>query len=275
MQTIRAFPEPSFATPSRGVLRVRHELKVRMLEVLRAERISPHFVDVVLGGAELEGFVSASFDDHVKLMLPAAGEVTLSPPTLGPSGPQWASGGRPTMRDYTPRRMDWAARELHIEMALHGHGPAAEWAQAAAPGQRVGVGGPKGSMIIAEDFDWHLLIGDDSALPAIARRLEELPDTSEAIVVMQLSDAADRRVFESRANPSIHWVPPGEVALMTTLRDLALPLGEGFAWAAGESKCVRALRQLLVDVHGFDKQHIRAAAYWKNGAAAHHENLVD
>jgi NADPH-dependent ferric siderophore reductase len=257
---------------SRSVQRVRHPLKMRMLEVLRTTRLTPHFVKVVLGGPDISGFTSASFDDHFKLMLPAAGQSELVIPAMGPAGPEWGDI-RPIMRDYTPRKHDPVAGELHVEIALHGEGPAAAWGESAAVGGRVGVGGPKGSLIIAPDFDWHVLIGDDSALPAIARRLEELPASTTVIAVIALNDAADRRVFDTRAALSLHWTSATD--LLRSVRALELPRGEGFAWAAGESSAIRAVRRILVEDLGIDKQHVRAAAYWKHGAAAHHENLAD
>jgi len=274
-----AAPTPAALTPAaltpaapRSVQRVRHPLKMRLLEVLRTERLSPHFVDVVLGGPDLRGFVSASFDDHVKLMLPAAGHTDVVLPAMGAAGPEWAGDARPIMRDYTPRRYDAEAGELHVEIALHGAGPAAAWGESVVAGARVGVGGPKGSFVIAPDFDWHLLIGDDSALPAIARRLEELPASSTVIAVIQLNDAADRRAFDTRAGLSVHWTTASEWS--STVRNLQLPDGEGFAWAAGESNAIRSMRRLLIEELAIDQQHVRAAAYWKHGTAAHHENLA-
>ncbi|HSV45569.1 MAG TPA: siderophore-interacting protein, partial [Ramlibacter sp.] len=153
--------------PRRRVERVRHELRAREVEVTRIERLSPGFVAITFGADALEGFTSLSFDDHLKFMTPdGAGEMV--------------------RRDYTPRRFDAARRELTIEFALHGHGHASDWARQAAPGQRATVGGPRGSMVIPPDYDWHLLAGDATALPAIHRRLEELPASSRAIVVAQV-----------------------------------------------------------------------------------------
>src|SRR6185369_9649473 len=109
----------------------------------------------------------------------------------------------PVRRDYTPRRYDAAAGELTIEFALHGDGPAARWAAQAAPGQRATIGGPRGSFVIPLDYDWHLLVGDESAMPAIARRLEELPAGATAIVILQVRDAADRRALQTSAAASL------------------------------------------------------------------------
>ena len=99
----------------RRVRRVRHELRRRELEVARVEALSPGFVAVTFAGEELAGFVSDSFDDHVKLIFDTG-------------------TGEPVGRDYTPRRFDAPARELTIEFALHGHGAASEWARHARPG---------------------------------------------------------------------------------------------------------------------------------------------
>ena len=235
------------------VQRVRHELKRRELQVVRVEAISPHFRSVTFAGESLADFISASFDDHLKFMLDA-------------------DGAEPVRRDYTPRCFDAAARELTIEFALHGDGPAANWAAQAEPGQRATVGGPRGSFIIPLDHDWHLLVGDETALPAIARRLEELPADTRAIVVLQASDRADRRALQSAATLSVQWVDDTP-AMYDAVRALALPAGDGYAWCAGEASAMATLRRILVEEKGHDHHAIRAAAYWKHGAAAHHENL--
>jgi NADPH-dependent ferric siderophore reductase len=239
---------PAADAPARRVQRVRHELRRRRLAVRRVEQPSPGFRRITLGGDELEGFVSASFDDHVKLLF---------------------DGG--AARDYTPRRHDAAAGELQIEFALHGDGPAAAWAAQARAGDELTVGGPRGSFVIPTDFDWHLLAGDETALPAIARRLEELPEGSRAIVRLAV-DAADRRPLPSRAEVDLQWLAAAD-QLPQALRELALPAGEGYAWCAGEATVMAAVRRVLVQERGHPAHAIRAAAYWKRGAQAHHENL--
>jgi NADPH-dependent ferric siderophore reductase len=234
------------------VQRVRHETRRRELEVVRVEAPSPNFRSVTFAGEALAGFVSASFDDHVKFM------------------PGGAEGG--VSRDYTPRRYDASSGELTLEFALHGDGPAAAWAAAATPGQRATIGGPRGSFIIPTDYDWHLLVGDETALPAIARRLEELPAGTRAIAVVHVPDAADRRSLPSAAALDVQWVADAD-ALIEAVRALQLPEGEGYAWCAGEAGAMAQLRRVLVEEKGHDRHAIRAAAYWKRGATAHHENL--
>ena len=235
-------------TTTRRVERVRHELKRRHLTVTHVQQLTPHFRRITFTDASLADFVSASFDDHIKVFVDDA------------------------RRDYTPRSFDNAARELVIEFALHGDGPAADWAAAAAPGHTLDIGGPKGSMIVPLDYDWHLLVGDETAFPAVARRLEELPAGATAVVVLQAADVADRREFKSAADVHLTWVAT-DAQLLSAVRALALPAGDGYAWCAGEAACMAALRHELVDVKGHPRDAIRAAAYWKRGATGHHENL--
>lgn len=236
----------------RRVERVRHEIIRRDLEVLRTAQLTPHVRAITFGGPALQGFLSASFDDHVKLILDLGGEA-------------------PVLRDYTPRHYDAAAGELTIEFALHGDGPASRWAAAARPGDHATVGGPRGSFIVPVDFDWHLLAGDTSALPAIARRLQELPAGKTVIAIVQ-ADEPERRALATQAALDLTWVA-SHAEMLAAMRALALPAGEGYAWCAGEAAEMAALRRVLVDERGHDRHAIRAAAYWKRGASAHHENL--
>jgi NADPH-dependent ferric siderophore reductase len=244
--------EPSPAT--RRVRRVRHELRRRDVCVVRIEPLGPGYVSVTFGGEDLADFVSDSFDDHVKFML--EGE-----------------GSEPVRRDYTPRHFDRERRELTIEFALHGHGRASEWARKAQVGQRVAIGGPRGSMIIPLDYDWHLLAGDATALPAIRRRLEELPGDARVIVIAQV-DAADRPSLKFPEHARVQWADSAE-ELVAAVRALPVREGEGFAWAAGEAAAMAQLRQVLLSEKGHPREAARVAAYWKRGASAHHENLED
>lgn len=258
-----------------AVQRLRHPLKVRRVQVQQVHRLSPHLVRVRFAGEDLHDFHSASFDDHVKLMLPAEPDGPLVLPELGPDGPALPPDvARPVMRDYTPRHFDPVAGVLDIEFALHGEGFAASWAAQARVGQPAGVGGPRGSFVVPTGFDWHLLVGDETALPAIARRLEALPASSQAIVIAQTTAPADRRELPTPAALQLRWLTEGvDGGLAAAVGELRLPDGEGYAWAAGEAAEMAATRRVLVEQLGLAKERLRAAAYWKRGASAHHENL--
>ncbi|MEO6279746.1 siderophore-interacting protein [Roseateles sp.] len=236
--------------PLRRIQRIRHELHRRDLEVTRVERLSPHFVAITLHGDSLANFRSDSFDDHVKVFFDD-------------------TPGEPARRDYTPRSFNVQRLELTLEFALHGSGAASDWARQAAVGQRLVVAGPRGSMVIPVDYDWHLLIGDATALPAVHRRLEELPPEARVIALLQVDDAADRRLFPEQMQ--VQWVET-TAELQAAVAALTLPEGEGFAWAAGEASAMAAVRPLLV-AKGLTKEALKVAAYWKAGAEAFHETL--
>lgn len=239
----------------RRVQRVRHEIVRREVEVAEVQPLGPNFVAITFAGESLAGFRSDGFDDHLKFMVP------------GPDG-------EPVRRDYTPRRFDPVQRRLTIEFALHGHGPVSDWARQAQAGQRATIGGPRGSMIVPLDYDWHLLAGDGSALPAIARRLEELPAGSRALVLLQLPEAADRRPLPSAAQIDLQWAA-SSAEWLAALRALKLPGGQGYAWCAGEAAVMALARQILLVDKGHPREDAKIAAYWKPGASDFHETLGD
>lgn len=262
--------------------RVRLPLKFRLLQVRRITDTSPFLRRITLHGEDLHDFASASFDDHVKLFFPLPGQTQPALPTATEQGVVFPEGvARPPARDYTPRRFDLAAKELDIEFALHGDGPAAEWATRAAVGDWLGVGGPRGSFVVPTAFDWHILIGDDTALPAIARRLAELPASATALVIAEVPDASGEIALPSAARVTVQWLhrhgaPAGEpAAFVSAAESLALPAGEGYVWVAAEASVARAVRAVMVERHGVVKSRIRAAAYWKRGTANVHETLQD
>jgi NADPH-dependent ferric siderophore reductase len=224
-------------------------------------------VRVTLTG-DLEGFTSLGFDDHVKLFFP--------------DGTTNAEGAPNMMgRDFTPRRHDPAANTLEIDFALHDAGPATRWAAQAKPGQPLSLGGPRGSFIIPTEYDWHLLIGDETALPAISRRLAELPAGSRAIVIGEIDSTEDEVAFSTDADATVKWAHRnGATAgandvLAAALAKLKQPAGDYYAWVACESLTAKALRRQLIADHGANPKWMRAAGYWRRDAAAVHEVFED
>lgn len=259
-----------------AVERIRHPLKLRLLHVIRTQLLTPRLIAITFGGDDLDDFVSASFDDHVKLFFPAPGD---KEPILPGLDPKAEGAPQPIARDYTPRRFDREKRELEIQFVLHddvrqASGPASNWAAQARPGDKLGIGGPRGSFVIPDGFDWFWLVGDATALPAIARRLEELPAASRVSVVLAV-DASERDIaLNSAATVDLIWVD-SDAELAQAVAALPLPSGEGYVWAAGEGTAMRAVHTQLTAGRGFPKARIRASSYWKRGNAAVHETLGD
>ncbi|MBN9684813.1 MULTISPECIES: siderophore-interacting protein [unclassified Corallococcus] len=253
-------------------------VKLRLLEVQRVTRLSPHMVRVTLGGPELEGFSSPGADDHVKCFFAKPGVKKPDMPVVGPHGLSMPEGlEKPASRDYTPRRFDPQANELDIDFVLHGEGPASLWAQQAKPGDFMGIGGPRSTHDVADDFDWYLLAGDQSALPAIARRLEELPAGRRAFAFIEVADAAEEQPIVSKADVKLTWLHRGSAEAGTTkhledaLRAWAQPAGEGFVFVAGEANSLKPIREHLVNERGLNKSWMRVTGYWKRGVAEHHD----
>ena len=264
------------------VQKLQHPIRTRRLEVRRVVELGPSMRRITLAGDDLAGFLSASFDDHVKLIVPEAAGQEPNVPTLGPNGLVFEEGtAKPAMRDYTPRRHDPASNELDIDFVLGHAGPATEWAMHAEPGHPIGIAGPRGSFVVPTAFDWHLLIGDETAIPAIARRLEELPASTKAIVIIRTLAEGARIELHGECERDVRWVVgepgdagTGEGVLLSAVRDLVLPeAGEGYAWAAGEYSEIRAVRRHVAEVLGLDKSRIRAASYWRRAAPNTHEHF--
>ncbi|KAK0341176.1 hypothetical protein LTR94_027498, partial [Friedmanniomyces endolithicus] len=251
-------------------------LRFRDLSVLSVQDLTPSLRRIRLGGADLEGFVSLGFDDHVKIFPVKAGEAPILP-TLGPDGPVFPDP-RPVARDYTPRAYEAAEGVLTLDFVTGHAGPATEWAMAAEPGSRLGVGGPRGSFVIPTAFADHVLIGDETALPAIARRLEELPAGVRAHVVIEAADEASKIELTSSAELSLHWAlrnaaSRGRAETLLPLLEPALQgvdRSDAYVWVAAESAVAKALRAQLITL-GFSAKTMKAAGYWRLGGAGAHE----
>lgn len=262
---------------TRTSVRVRHETRLRILDVTAVTDLSPRMRRITLGGEQLAGFTSPGHADHIKVFFPEPGHPPVLP-VLGPEGLQFPPDQpRPAMRDYTPRRFDPVALTLEVDFVLHGEGPASSWAAQATVGQQLAIGGPRGSLLVPTDYDWHLLIGDETGVPAIARRLEELGADGRAVVLIEIADEADRLELPAGAGFDIDWVVrPGEplgnpAPLLNRLAGRVLPTGEAHAFIAAESSVVQALKTHLTEQRGFPADSIRAAGYWQYGVADAHE----
>jgi len=253
--------------------RIRLETRTRILTVVSVVDITPHMRRIRVGGSELEGFQSPGHADHIKVFLPADGR-PLPRPERNPDGLVWPEGTpKPFMRDYTPRYFDPVALTLDLDFVLHGDGPASTWAANARPGEQLMIGGPRGTIRVPEAFDWYFLAGDETALPAIGRRIEELPVDKPVLAIIEVPEAADEQVFAQRENLSIHWIHRNgleagvENLILAATANTAFPTGEGFAFVAGEAQMAKALRAHLVS-RGYTNDYIRAAGYWLRGEAS-------
>lgn len=254
---------------------VTHPLVVRRLQVARTHDLNPRMRRVTLTGPELTAFhrdgfdlpafVSETFDDHVKLVFAADGDIDAALPVQRARSIDWPPSEHRQGRDYTPRRWDPKAGELDLDFVLHGDGPAAQWATSAQPGDHLHVVGPKSSLVLPESIDWVLLAGDETALPAIGRYLDERPVDVPVQVVVEIRLHDARQDLRLRPGDTIHWLEAGEQdpsPLSDAVRELEWWPGQPYVWAAGESRTLIPLRRWLRHDRALAPSHVNVTGYW-------------
>ncbi|GAA3101308.1 siderophore-interacting protein [Streptosporangium carneum] len=240
-------------------------------EVIRVERLTPHMIRVVLGGDGLAGFGVGEFTDHyVKLLFPPQG-VTYPPPfDLERIQRELPRDQWPTTRTYTVRAWDPETLELTIDFVHHGDsGLAGPWAAAVQPGEEIHFFGPGGAYAPDHEADWHLLVGDESALPAIAAALERLPAGAPAHVFVEVEGPEDEQPLDSPGDAKIVWfhrrgAEVGE-SLVTAVRELDFPEGALHAFVHGEAAFVKTLRRHLRTERGIPLSQLSISGYWRVG----------
>lgn len=251
----------------------------RILRPATARRVGPateHLVAVTFGGPGLEGFELTDPAQHIQVFLPDADGKGLEL-VDGEGGPVFApANSRPTVRTYTPRRFDPESGELEVLFLVHGAGPGSAWAAAAEPGAPVVIGGPAGGYGVDADVSRFVIVGDESALPAIATLLEALPASTEAVVHAEVPAGESELELSSPAPFTVRWRhrPDDDRAgdtLVGVLTD-AQVVGRHLAeapdtrfWMAGEAAASRRIRRYLIDEHHLDRARAYTRAYWKYG----------
>ena len=239
--------------------------------VVRTERLSPTLTRVVFGGAGLREFrMNTSTDAYVKLTFlrpgvtyPAPMDMAVVRSTLPPQ--DW-----PVVRTYTVRAWDEAAGELSVDFVVHGDsGIAGPWAAGARPGDELMIGGPGGGYAPDPAAGHYLFIGDESALPAIAAALEQLPADAAGDVLVEVPDASSELRLAAPAGVRVTWVPAtagvGD-ALVQAARELQFPTSSVEAFVHGEAGFVKELRKLLRVERGLAKEQLSISGYWRIGA---------
>ena len=244
------------------IIRIRR----RLVRTAAVEQITPKMRRIRFASPDLHHFEGLAPDDHLKLFVP-------NPVAAG-------GNGNPCMRDYTPRAFDPMHGALTIDFALHEAGPATAWALAAQPGDAIEIGGPRGSVIVADDFDWYLLIGDETALPAIGRQVESLRAGVPVKTIAVISDDAERQAFTTRAAWQAVWVcrdgkqaNDGRLLQDALTASGSLPNGDGYVWIAAEAQVAHTLRTYVLETLGHPKTWVKASGHWMIGQANAHVNI--
>jgi NADPH-dependent ferric siderophore reductase len=247
-------PDPSAPARPR---KARYEATVQQVQ-----RLTPRMIRVIFGGPQLAAFNWNGPAAHIKLFLGAAG-----------SEPD----ARPLSRTYTPRHFDAARCELTVDFVLHGEGPASSWAAQAQKGQPMMIAGPGRCYALDPQIEWLLVIGDESAIPAVATILEAVPDSVRTDVLLEVNDAADEFALAATgSNVSIRWLHRAQpiighngaragVELATAVAAFQHPAGSGRVYVACEADAMREIRRQLLQ-RGLPREWVTTRGYWKQGA---------
>lgn len=243
-----------------------------VLQVQQTSRLSPHMVRVVLGG---EGFVSFNDNDftdkYVKILF-ARPDLGLTPPyDMDRLREQLPVSDLPSRRTYTVRWVDHEAQRLAIDFVVHAdEGIAGPWAAAARPGDVLALSGAGGGYAPDPAVHRHLLVGDESAFPAIASALEALAPDAMGLVILQAATERDRIELSALPEVDVRWTyrdADGPDGLDEAVRSAGWAPGRVHVFAHGERAQMKALRQYFVHDRGVAGEDLSLSAYWALGRA--------
>ncbi|WP_372966835.1 siderophore-interacting protein [Microbacterium sp.] len=260
------------------------------LSVIRTERLSEHWMRVTLGGGEIEKFRPMGFDQWFRLFLPIGGDAGLDRVPAKANKMfgylkflRIPDGERPVMRNYSVRAyrpaIAGSGAEIDVDFVLHGSaadgtaGPASRWAETCAPGEHVLIIDEGLTFNPQRGIDRVVLVGDETALPAIASICASLPADATGTAIVEVPSDEDALEFLHPLGIDVVWivrpesVAPGTLAL-ARLAETALPEAPFHAYAAGEQSLAAGVRKHLVGERGVDKNAVSFCGYWKIGASS-------
>ncbi|OKK15280.1 FAD-binding protein [Streptomyces sp. CB00455] len=239
--------------------------------VVRTERLTPHMVRIVLGGDGLAGFDAGEFTDHyIKILFPPQGVAYPEPWDLHRIRTDFPRAQWPRQRAYTVRSWDAEHRELALDFVVHGdEGLAGPWAARVQPGETVRFLGPGGAYAPEPTAGWHLLVGDESALPAIAAAMERMPAGARVHAFVEVEGPEAEQKVSTPDGTAPVWIhrgdrPIGE-ALVEAVTSLEFPSADVHAFVHGEAGFVKDLRRHLRMERGIPRERLSISGYWRLG----------
>jgi NADPH-dependent ferric siderophore reductase len=235
-------------------------------------------IRVTLAGSELEGLIVEDPAASVRMLLPSPGTHELVMPSWNGNEFLMSDGRRPTIRTFTPYRVDPEALELDLEIVVHGGGIASEWATGAGPGDAAAISGPGRGYAIDRDATTYLIGGDETAIPAIGQLLEALPAETLAHVRIEVAQPEGRLVLPDHPRAVIEWcdlptgAPPG-AALVAAVRAVDVA-PDWRVWIAGGAAAGQRIRRHLFEAREIPRGRTSVRGYWKHGRTADTDELA-
>lgn len=243
------------------------------LDVIRAERLSEHFVRIVAGGPGFTAFEPNGFTDmYVKIHFLRPGVRYPEPVDVFGLREFMPREDWPATRTYTVRWVNTVAGELAIDFVVHGdEGLAGPWAAAAKPGDRLIVSGPGGAYAPDPAADWYLFAGDESAVPAISAALEALPAGAVGHAFLEVGAEDDALPVAVPAGITLEWLVrdgtsavPGSI-LVESVAGMPWRAGDPQVFAHGEREAMKALREIFFKQRQLPRSRVSLSGYWAYG----------
>ncbi|BCJ42102.1 siderophore-interacting protein [Actinoplanes ianthinogenes] len=239
--------------------------------VTRVEQLTPHMVRVVVGGEAIARIDASRCTDHyIKVLFPQPGVDYPEPFDMGLIRETLPRESWPLVRTYTVRKWLPEAAEMWVDFVVHGDaGIAGPWAARARAGEPFRFMGPGGGYAPEAGADWHLLAGDESALPAIAAALAGMPEGASVRAFIEVEGPDEEQKLETAADAEIVWLHregrPVGAALVEAVRGLEFPAGRVQAFVHGEAGFVKELRGHLRLDRGLPMDQLSISGYWRAG----------
>ncbi|NJC55486.1 siderophore-interacting protein [Brevibacterium marinum] len=260
-----------------------HPIILREVEVTGITDITPNMRRLTVAGDQLSAgvvdglhrpeFRSEGFDDHVKLVIPPPGNAPIDIGEQEQFRFNWNREALKLTRDYTVRSVDEDTNSFTFDVVRHESGLASDWAFGVAIGDCLKFAGPKTCAGLSEGIDFHLLVADETALPAVGRWLDEAPAGTRGHIIVEVPTADDIQEIPTAAEVEVDWLIrgetlPGESGLMyEAVKNVSLPAGRTFAWCAGETLTIAPIRRYLRRDLGLPKEDVEVVGYWRKVGA--------
>lgn len=257
-------------------------IRTFITEVAAVEQVNPHLRRITFRGGDLATFSPLGPDTFLYVLLPPLGrtELTIDQSFSWENWEKMPEDERPVGAYYTLRAWRPEVAELDMLFVLHGDtGPASAWAARATPGDPVALWGPREAYEPPAGTDWHLLVADDTGLPAVATILESLPAGSRAVVVAEVDNPAEDQPLRSGVGIDVHWqyrngeAPGTTTTLIDAVRHLDWPEGTPYVWGGGESRAMTAVRKYVRHERGLTREQVSLTGYWRH--ASHATDPID
>lgn len=245
-----------------------------VMEVVRTERLTPHMVRLVLGG---EGYRRLArrdgTDQYIKLLFADPALELPRPYDMDALRERLKPAQLPVTRTYTIRHDDAENEQIWVDFVLHGEeGLAGPWASTVQPGELISFFGPGASYAPRAEADFHVLAGDEAALPAIAAALEAMRADARGTALIEVRDAAEELELTAPDGVEVLWLhrggdfSPQSARLVDRLKSLEIPDGDVQVFIHGEREQMKAARRLLVQERGMQRKGMSLSAYWALGS---------